>query len=252
MILAIDIGNTRTTYALMREMTVVAQDHTPSGRTTFRRALDVIRKLCNTVARDEITAVGIASVVPLLTDLCRNASAEITGRTPIVVSHQSAGLKTGYLAPETIGADRLCNAIAAYHAVSGAAIVIDCGTAVTLDCIASDGAFLGGAILPGYRSASRALSNITAQLPEIELLAPTAAVGTSTDECLRSGIVFGTTAAIEGLLGRMIFETYGDSFPALIATGGHAELFATTTSLTVQVMPDLVLQGVALVAGTAS
>lgn len=251
MILGIDIGNTRTTFALVRDLSIVDEEHIPSGRVTFRRAHEALRKLRDRAPDSTLDGAGIASVVPHLTELVRNAVVEVTGVQPVVVTPLTAGIPTSYATPDAIGADRLCNAIAAFEAVHGGAIVIDCGTAVTLDCIDAQGAFLGGAILPGYRSASRALSSITAQLPDIILTAPERGIGTSTDECLRSGIVLGTTYAIEGLLGRIISESFSDEFPALIVTGGHAELFASTTALTVKIMPDLVQQGIALTVARA-
>lgn len=247
MLLAVDIGNTRTTFAVMRGTAVLAEEHALSPRLNFRKAREIVRTISVAVPGEIVSATGIASVVPTLTDLVRNAADEIVGKPSQLVTPESARLSTSYSAPDTIGADRICNAVAAYHHTKGPAIVIDCGTAVTLDCIGPSGEFLGGAILPGYRTAARSLNTTTAQLPEVILNAPDFAMGRSTDQCLRSGIVLGTTYAIEGLISRMMLESYGNVFPELIVTGGHADVFLETSSLRANKFPDLVLTGIALI-----
>ena len=247
MLLAIDIGNTRTTFALMRGTSVIAEEHASSPRLNFRKAREIIRTISVAVPGETISSTGIASVVPTLTDLVRNAADEIVRKPSQLVTSQSARFETSYTAPDTIGADRICNAVAAFHHAKGAAIVIDCGTAITLDCIGPSGEFLGGAILPGYRTAAQSLNTTTAQLPEVILNAPALAMGQSTDQCLRSGIVLGTTYAIEGLIGRMMFESFDNIFPELIVTGGHADVFLKTSSLRANKLPDLVLTGIALI-----
>jgi type III pantothenate kinase len=248
MILVVDIGNTRTTIALMNSGVVAAMDGAPSPRLAFRKALHLVRTLVGQVPGVSITGAAIASVVPTNTTLVANAIMEACSLEPIVVSCATAALNARYDDPESIGADRVCNAIAAHHLTGGAAIVIDCGTAATIDCVDSNGTFIGGAILPGYRTAINALHQGTALLPDIPLIPPPAALGTSTTENIQSGIILGTTLAIEGLVRRIMMESYAGEAVPIIVTGGHAGIFHSLSALEVRIEPNLVLMGAAIIA----
>ncbi len=244
MTLCIDIGNSRTTFGLLENGTVRATEHESSRHLSYKRALLTLQRLLKDIEPGAVTAAGIASVVPFLTTLVVNAATEAVGRTPVVISADASVINTKYDDPNSVGADRLCNAAAAYLAAQGAAIVVDCGTAATIDCVGADGTFLGGAILSGYRTTALALARATARLSDIELALPSHALGTSTNECLQSGVVLGTTFAIEGVLRRIIEEAYEGKQPSLLVTGGHHKIFSSLTSFSVTAAPDLVLQGI--------
>jgi len=244
MTLCVDIGNTRTTFAIVENGIVIASAHESSRHIAFKKAQQAVHRLCDNENAGEISTAGIASVVPYLTTLVANAIKDATGCEPFLVTAASSGIETAYDHSESLGADRLCNAAAAFRMASGSAIVIDCGTAATIDCISASGKFLGGAIMSGYRTTARALAGITAQLPEIPFVVPSNALGTSTDLCMQSGIFLGTTYAIEGIVRKIIAEAYQSASPILIVTGGHYDVFCGITSLDVHPAPDLVLQGI--------
>jgi type III pantothenate kinase len=251
MTLCIDIGNTRTTFAVMHNGAVIAHAHESSRHLAFKKAQQAIHSLVAGAHAGEITAAGIASVVPFLNTLVANAVKEEIKCEPHIITAVTGELKTTYADSASIGADRLCNAAAAFALVQGPAIVIDCGTAVTIDCVSASGGFIGGAILAGYRTAMRALTSNTAQLPEIPFERPEKALGDSTERCLQSGVLLGTTYAIEGLVRKIVDEAYTISSPVLIVTGGHHDLFSATTSMEVRPVPDLVLMGIELLTAKA-
>ena len=148
------------------------------------------------------------------------------------------------LDPETItGVDRLLNAVAAWHTLQQACVIIDAGTAVTVDFIDGEGVFHGGAIAPGARMQLDALSRQTAQLPEIAFAAPDErdAFGRSTAQAMLSGVYHG----IRGMVARLIeryAEAYG-AYPTVIATGGDAPLLFENDPLIDRIVPDLTLLG---------
>ena len=127
MILCIDIGNSRTTFALLKDGKIRSMEHESSRHLSYKHALMALRRLCAGVSSGEITAAGVASVVPFLTTLVVNAAFEATGFVPVVINGATAGIPTSYDKPDSIGADRMCNAAAAYNIAHNAAIVIDWG-----------------------------------------------------------------------------------------------------------------------------
>ncbi|HET7152785.1 MAG TPA: type III pantothenate kinase [Candidatus Kapabacteria bacterium] len=251
MTLCIDIGNTRTTFALMQHGAVIAHASESSRHLAFKKAQQAVRALVAGASPGSVTAAGIASVVPFLTTLVVNAVKEEAACDPIIITAETVKMNASYDEPATIGADRLCNAAAAYALANGPAIVIDCGTAATIDCVSASGEFIGGAILGGYRTAMRTLASNTALLPEIPFEKPAKALGDSTVHCMQSGVILGTTFAIEGIVRKIIDEAYTIVSPALFVTGGHHDIFSATTSLEVQPVPDLVLMGIELLTAKA-
>ncbi|HZV11679.1 MAG TPA: type III pantothenate kinase [Candidatus Kapabacteria bacterium] len=251
MTLCIDIGNTRTTFALVHNGAVIAHAHESSRHSAFKKVQHVVHMLIAGASPGAVSAAGIASVFPYLTALVTNVVKEEMKREPHIISAATAGMKTSYANPAAIGADRLCNAAAAFALAKGPAIVIDCGTAITIDCVSASGEFIGGAILAGYRTAAHALAGNTAQLPDIPFERPEKALGDSTEHCLQSGVILGTTFAIEGLVRKIVDEAYTISSPALIVTGGHHDIFSATTSMEVQPIPDLVLMGIEILTANA-
>ena len=140
---------------------------------------------------------------------------------PIVVhSQMPLPIEVKYENSESLGADRIANAVAAKQRFGGNCITIDFGTATTFDVINTQGCFIGGAILPGLMTAAKTLSSNTAKLPITDLIEPEGAIGRSTIQCLRVGLVLGYADMIEGLIGRMSNEL--QSKPHVIATGGLA------------------------------
>lgn len=169
------------------------------------------------------------------------------------VMHADLPLAIALAAPERVGVDRLCGAAAAaiVKAAGRAAIVVDCGTAATVDMLAADGTFLGGAILPGPALMARALADGTSKLPEVAALgtsAPPPMPGRSTHEAIAAGIGFG----IQGAVARLVAEAQRsfDDTAEVILTGGWRGAVRTALPGATEI-PDLVLHGIALAAPRA-
>jgi type III pantothenate kinase len=192
-----------------------------------------------------ITGVAISNVVPYIGGtLERFAKTVCEGPRLIVGSETDAGITLGYNTPQEVGPDRIVNAVAASHYYGVPAIVVDYGTATTFDAISEDGIYLGGAIAPGIGISVEALAKHAARLSRIELLPPVAAIGRSTVESMRSGIVLGFVDQTDGMIRRFRQELGGA--PAVIATGGLAEMIASQSVEIRHVDPWLTLEGLRL------
>jgi type III pantothenate kinase len=147
--------------------------------------------------------------------------------------------------PREVGADRIVNTVAGYKLYGGPTIVVDLGTATTFDTISREGDYLGGAIAPGPMIAAEALFQRTAALPRIPLVHPQKAIGTNTISAMQSGIMFGYTGLVEGIVAR-IEKELGEK-ATVVATGGYGGIFAQETSVFNVVNPDITLIGLRLV-----
>jgi len=155
------------------------------------------------------------------------------------------GVKVALDNPREAGADRVLNAAAAHRRYSGPLIVIDFGTATTLDAVSAEGDYLGGAIAPGILISAEALFQRAAKLPRVELVRPPKAIGRGTITAMQSGIIFGYVGLIEGIVARMRKELEGDV--KVIATGGLADIIARETGIVDAIEPDLTLFGLRIV-----
>jgi type III pantothenate kinase len=126
--------------------------------------------------------------------------------------------------PREVGADRLMNAVAAFDKVQGACVVVDFGTSINYDVVSSDGEYLGGAIAPGVEVSLDALTTRGAKLPKIDLAPPRAAIGKGTVDAIRSGIIYGYAAQVDGIVARIVAEL--GATPTVVATGGLASHIA--------------------------
>ena len=249
MLLAIDIGNTNI---------VVGVFDGEKLKATWRLGTDVHKLedeyaalLLNLLSMKGLAFADIddaiisSSVPPLVTvfeELCRR----YFEATPMVVG---PGIKTGVRIsienPREVGADRVVNAAAAHKLYGGPLIVIDFGTATTLDAVSEEGDYLGGAIAPGIVISSEALFEHAAKLPRVELVRPPKAIGRNSVSAMQSGIVFGYVGLIEGLVARMQKELGGTA--KVIATGGLANIIASETGVVDAVDLDLTLVGLRLI-----
>jgi type III pantothenate kinase len=193
-----------------------------------------------------IDDVVICSVVPPLLLIFEEVCKRYLKKTPLVVE---AGVKTGIRIdmdnPREVGPDRIVNAVAAHHLYGGPVIVIDMGTATTMDVVAKGGKYIGGAIAPGIAIATEALFTRTAVLPRIDLSLPKKAIGRNTVAAMQSGIVFGYIGLIEGLITRIQAEL--DEKAKVVAVGGFATLMVRATDLIDEINPDLTLIGLRLI-----
>jgi len=146
--------------------------------------------------------------------------------------------------PETVGADRLANALAGYERFGGPLIVVDFGTAVTFDVVSERGEYLGGAIAPGIMLGAHSLHEKTALLPLVLPARKPAAIGKDTRSAIGSGLFHGFVGMTQKLLQEIISELGGK--PRIIATGGDADFVASEVSLIEEVVPDLTLRGALL------
>ena len=249
MLLAIDIGNTTVALGVFEGEKLKA---------TWRLSTDVHKLadeyaalLLNLLTLDGLSfsdideAIISSSVPPMVTtfeELCRR----YCKITPLVVG---AGIKTGVRIsldnPREVGADRVVNAAAAHRLYGGPLIVIDLGTATTLDVVSAEGDYLGGAIAPGIGISADALFERAAKLPRVELTHPKKAIGRNTVAAMQSGIIFGYVGLIEGIVVRMRKELGGKV--RVIATGGLAGIIAKETDVIEVLDPDLTLVGLRLI-----
>lgn len=247
MILCFDIGNTETTAALFEGEQVGSHWRLT---TTLPRTPDeyvlLLRSLFQSAGIEISTVKGsaICSVVPQATQILTHACLECFGRSPAIIDARAAlPIKLEVDEPMTVGADRIANTLAASMLRKRDAIVVDLGTATTYDCITAGGAFIGGVIQPGVLTSAETLFRRTAQLAATELLPPKKVIGTRTDECIRSGVLYGAAASIDGLVRRIKKEWTGVS-PIVIATGGLAETLRPFCETFDEVDAFLTLQGV--------
>jgi type III pantothenate kinase len=251
MLLAIDTGNTNVKFALVTDEGAIAfrwRIATDPRRTADEYAvwLDQLLRMSGH-QRSNVMAVIIATVVPRalhnLTTLAQkyfNIDPLIAGRAPV-----EWGIALKVDEPQSVGADRAVNAIAAQSLVEGEKIVISFGTATTIDHVGADGAYRGGIIAPGINLSLDALVSATAKLPRIAIEAPTneSVIGRTTEHQMLIGIYWGYVAMIEGLIARMKAEI-GEPV-TVIATGGLAILFQQHQHLFDRVESDLTLLGLA-------
>ena len=197
-------------------------------------------------------AVGLASVVPALTPVLVEAAEAAWAAPPVVVSASCPlPFRLAYRTPATLGADRLAAAAAAWALAGGAApvVALDAGTAITLDVVSAEPAYLGGAILPGPDLLRRALARDTGQLPDVPWAAPPSPVGATTTEAIQSGLTNLVAGGVERLL-RRTADALGAE-PAVVVTGGWGPWLAGQLGLA-RVEPHLVLDGVRLLTAPPS
>ncbi len=230
MLLVFDVGNTETTIGLFEGELLVANwrivtevSRTPDELMLVIRALIAARGL----PLDRVDGVAIGSVVPALTDPLREACSGLFGARPIVIDGRSPlPITLDVEEPLTVGADRIINTLAASRLYGRDTIAVDLGTATTYDCITADGVFLGGVIAPGVRTSAETLFRRTSKLPATELFPPQRVIGRRTEECIRSGVIYGAADAVDGIVRRIKAEWPTPRQPLVLATGGLAEVIA--------------------------
>jgi type III pantothenate kinase len=250
-LLAVDVGNTQTHLGVFQRDRLVHEwrASTESTRTADELALlfGEFLQLADLSFTRQITGVVICSVVPKATQELREMTERYFGFPAVVVG---PGVKTGMAVqmdnPREVGADRIASAVAAHDIYPGEdVIVVDFGTAITVDAVNAKGEYLGGAIAPGVDTAAAALFSATAQIRRVELVAPATAIGKTTVTAVQSGIMYGTAALVDGLVDRVSDEMEGDA--RVIATGGHSATVARHCRTIEKVEPLLTLVGLRLI-----
>jgi type III pantothenate kinase len=250
-LLAVDVGNTEIMLGVFRSADLA---FTWRLSTRPERTADELAVLFGSLLDrhelafdSQISGVAISSVVPAVTQSLRQMCDRYFNFPPVIVG---PGTKTGVPIltdnPREVGADRVVNALAAVARYGGPCVVVDFGTATTYDAISSKGELLGTALAPGVQVSGASLFSATARLPRVELTAPKHVVGKNTVESLQSGLVYGTAAEVDGMVGRIRTELDTPSATA-IATGGLAPVIIPHCSSIDEHDPWLTLEGLRLI-----
>lgn len=241
-LITVDVGNSETTVGRFLGAELEGFWRLTSGRSTA----DELRLTLDALLRSSASGWGsvVCSVVPGLTPAWSEALRAATGRTPLEVSASNARLKIDVPDPASVGADRIANAYGAKRLYGSPAIVVDLGTATTFDCVSRAGAYVGGAIAPGIVTASEELFRRAARLARVDLRRPERALGRTTEECLRIGVLWGNAGLVDALVRRIRQELGGR--PKVIATGGLASVLAPECETVDLVDEGLTLKGMRL------
>ena len=245
MILAIDIGNTNIVLGCIEGTEILreARMATDLIKTSDQYCAELISMFhLLEIDRTAIEGTIISSVVPPVLNSFKTAIIKLTGNAPLIVG---PGIKTGLNIlldnPAMAGGDLIVAAVAALAEYQPPMLIIDMGTATTMTAIDAKGNFIGGSIFPGVKIAAEVLSGKTAQLPAISLEAPQKAIGRNTVDCMRSGLMMGTAAMLDGMIERMEEELGGRA--NVISTGGIARFVLPMCKRKMVYDKDLLLKG---------
>ncbi len=261
MLLAMDVGNTQTVVGLYgREPAKPGRQpaddllhhwrlSTNTERTSDELALLVFQLLDHHGFDAEtcLDGISVSSGVPRVTAGLRAMGEDWFGFPPLVIE---PGIRTGmpilYDNPKDVGADRIADAVAAFDLFGGPTIVVDFGTATTIEAVSDKGEYLGGAIVPGIEISLDALFNRAAALRRVELIEPRNVIGKNTIEAIQSGAVYGFAAQVDGLCTRFEAELGGGPC-TIVATGGLSDLITPLSAKINHLEPWLTLHGLRLV-----
>ena len=251
MILAIDIGNSDVVIGIFNEEKLLQSWRL---RTRLHQSLDEYEMLVRGMlfacdfSLEETKGAVLSSVVPELTDLFTQLIENMIGQHPIKVSNElNLGIQVNTENPSKVGQDRLINAAAAYKEYGTALVVVDCGTATTLDVVTAEGVFQGGVICPGLLISAEELFSKGAQLFQVNLEMPNNLIGKNTTESLKSGLIYGYGGMIESLINKLTKEIklQNQPDPIVVITGGLSQKILTIVTKAIY-HEDLTLQGLYL------
>ncbi len=249
MLLAIDIGNTNLVIGCIENDQILfkARIATDRLRTSDQYGVEIKNMLeAYGVQIQDIDDCIISSVVPPVFHSVRTGVVKIIGKQPMVVG---PGLKTGLNihvdVPSQVGSDRIVIAVAALAEYKAPLILMDLGTATTIEVVEPENTYLGGVIIPGVKVSLDALTSRAAQLPGISLDKPKQVIGKNNVDCMRSGMMYGTASMIDGLIDRMEEELGHPS--TLVATGGMAQFVTPLCKHKIILEKDLLLKGLNII-----
>ncbi len=243
MILLIDIGNTHTHLGLGDTSRVRSQRNLKTAAWFDGSGDSQLKKW---IGKKPLNGVAVCSVVPRATPRVKQAVRCLFGIPAFELTHKTlAGVGVEYPRPETIGPDRLANAVAARHHFGAPSVVVDFGTAVTFDVVNPSGNYAGGIIAPGLAAMTDYLHEKTALLPRIRIREVNRVVGKNTVEAMLIGAVHGYRGLVRELIGELKRELKARKLP-VIATGGYADLIAAKMPQITKVEPNLTLEGLRL------
>ena len=250
MIVAVDVGNSNVKFGVFngKEWVALRRVHTDTAKTA-----DEYYVLFEAFIRaggfhiEAVTRAVVSSVVPALGDTIRAVVERLTGAAPLYVDRSvRTGMDPEAVIPPELGSDLLANAVAAFHARRGAAIVVDFGTAHSFTALSETGRVLGVAIAPGIDGAVRTLQRNTAQLPLVELKPPPHALARTTTHAIQAGVIYGYVGLVREVVSRMGAEMA--SRPWVVATGGMAGVLAPLCDVIEEVRPWHTLEGLRILA----
>ncbi|HRT57318.1 MAG TPA: type III pantothenate kinase [Candidatus Paceibacterota bacterium] len=246
MILLLDVGNTNTHLGLARPGAVTRQADVPTAE-WFSGAAPA--RLARFVGSQSLRGAALCSVVPRATPIIKRVLRQRWNLPALELSAATVrGVGIRYPRPETIGPDRLANAVAARHRFGAPVVVVDFGTAVTFDVVNKEGSYVGGIIAPGLAAMTDYLHEKTALLPRIRIHETHSVIGRSTEEAMLIGAVHGYRGLVRELILELKCELGAPRLP-VVATGGYARLIAAALPEISAVDPLLTLEGLRLVWG---
>ncbi|WIF95646.1 type III pantothenate kinase [Caminicella sporogenes] len=250
MLLAFDVGNTNIVLGVYKGKELIKHWRISTDKS---KTSDELGMIVNQLFQyeglrlEDVTDIIISSVVPTIMYSLQHMAYKFCNKEAIIVG---PGIKTGinikYDDPRQVGADRIVNAVAAYHKYGGPIIVVDFGTATTFCAISEKCEYLGGIISPGIKISSDALFQKAAKLPRVELVKPETVICKNTTESIQSGIVYGYVGLVDYIVKRMK-EELGKKYVKVVATGGLAGLIATESKTIEEVDKFLTLEGLRLI-----
>jgi type III pantothenate kinase len=252
MLLAIDIGNTNIVLGVFEGDRLIRHWRLRTEKDATEDEFHLIVKnlfSLEGLKLESVTGAVISCVVPPMINIFDRLCEKHLHCEPLWVdSTTDTGMAILYDNPKEVGADRIVNAVGAYHKYGSSLIVVDFGTATTFDCISEDGAYLGGIISPGILISSEALFQKASKLPRVEIFAvPKEVIAKDTIGSMNAGIVFGYAGLVDGIVERIKEEM--PSPPKVIATGALATILADVAKSIEAVEPHLTLEGLRIVYG---
>jgi type III pantothenate kinase len=250
MIFVIDVGNTNTVLGIYEGRKLLQNWRVRTVQNVTEDEFNVLVSNLLNLSRIDTNGIRktvISCVVPPMVSILESFCEKYLGHTPQWVDPRSCALMPIlYHNPAEVGADRIVNAVGAYHRHRSGLIIIDFGTATTFDAISAAGEYLGGAISPGIHIASEALFLKASKLPRVDLFRPPPAViGKDTAGSIQAGIIFGYAGLVDGMVRRMAAEMEGT--PKVIATGGLAPLMKNVAETIEEVDNTLTLEGLRII-----
>ena len=249
MLLVTDIGNTHVTIGVYSNQKLLAHWRISSGITrTADECWIILRMLSQShnLELEDISDCVISSVVPNLTSVyVAMSEKKLCVPTVVVDADIDTGLKILYHDPQSVGADRICNAVAGFNKYGGLLIIVDFGTATTFDIVSKNAEYLGGIISAGVESSSYVLHHYAARLPKVELKFPKNLIGKTTEASMQSGIMYGTVEMVNGLVRRLMDELGKEA--TVIATGGMAIQIVDKLNPSAKLEPYLTLEGLRII-----
>lgn len=250
MLLVLDAGNTTTVIGifegeiLVKSWRLISERHTSDELGVYLLNLLTI----SGIDPKKIDGAIYSSVVPSLDAALEEGIQNYLSVNPLrVTSSLDLGIPIAYSPRHEVGADRLVNSVAGKAAFGFPLIIVDLGTAITLDILDREGAYLGGTISPGLVTGMEALFGRTAKLPQVSLEPPESVIGNNTVGSIQAGILFGNAGLVDSLV-RRIWGELGGKTP-VVATGGHASVLAALSETITAVVPSLTLDGLRIIYG---